>query len=329
MVDYSMSAADKAIMEKLQDFLPEKIFDAHAHVHRLDQTCPNHTLVREYGETTAKRFMEAQAAFFGRPVRGFMLAYPTELFQDAEGVRDVNNQWIAEQIKDAPECIYSAYVMPGDTVEKIESMLVHPLIKGLKCYRSTSTYPGNNFQSAIGDFLPESAWIVANKHHLTITLHLVRDTALADPDNLAYIKEMTAKYPNAVLILAHCARGFASWNTIEAARELKGIPNIYYDVAAICEPATIFETIRQAGWDKVMWGTDYCLSLAKGRPYNAGLGFTWLYRHNPGYESLSVASTQAESLLAVYQACLMLDATKENIEDFFYNNAIRLWNLNP
>ena len=39
----------------------------------------------------------------------------------------------------------------------------------------------------------------------------LKDKALADKDNLDYIIKMSKSYPDAVLILAHAARSFASW----------------------------------------------------------------------------------------------------------------------
>ena len=39
---------------------------------------------------------------------------------------------------------------------------------------------------------------------------------------------------------------------LETARKLKGIPNIYYDLAVVSEPVQVFEVIRQAGADHVL-----------------------------------------------------------------------------
>ena len=181
----------------------------------------------------------------------------------------------------------------------------------------------------INEFLPESAWAVADHLGLTITVHLARMQALSDPDNLRQILNHTARYPNAKLILAHCARGFSAWTTIETVRQLKGIPNLYYDMAAISEPATMYEVIRQAGADKVMWGSDYCIDRVRGRAFSCGLTFAWLYEYDLPKEGIHMPMSLVclESLFAFYQASLMLDLTKQQIEDIFYNNAIRLLGL--
>lgn len=330
MIDYRLSEKDKEILERLQDFIPDKIFDAHAHLHNNDQMSPEATAFTDFGTADAKAYFQAQKKLYGdRQVRAFFLPTPSMRLRNEEGIRDACNDWLIQELSHAPDCAAAVYVKPGDTVEKIESMLTTPRIKGFKCYWQTSTRKENLYASDIGEFLPESAWQVANEKGMTITLHLAKNDALADPDNLAYIKEMTRRYPNAILILAHCARGFASWTAIENIRKLHGIENIRYDLAAICESATIFETIRQAGTENVLWGSDFCLDRIKGRPVSIGNSFTWLYRHLLPEEmkDLCKTSTCTESLFAFYQACKMLDADRTAVENIFCNNAMTLFGL--
>ena len=115
----------------------------------------------------------------------------------------------------------------------------------------------------------------------------------------------------------------------ETVRQLKGIPNLYYDMAAICEPATMYEVIRQAGHDKVMWGSDYCIDRVRGRASSFGVSFAWFYDYDIPKDVMQLPMNLVclESLFAFYQASLMLDLTKEQIEDIFYNNAVRLLGL--
>ena len=329
MADFVFEQADQAMLERLQSFIPNKVFDAHVHLHKAEHTgdYPENLTVR-YGTTTAKRFREDQKLLYGdRLVRGLFIPFPTVNFK-APGIPHAANEWILEQLADAPDCAAEVFVKPGDTREYIESLLVSDRIKGFKCYHLCAQVEGSTAECDIGQYLPEVAWEIANERGYVITLHMVKSRSLADPANMAYIKEKTAKYPNAKLILAHCARGFASWTTIETVRQLKGIPNIYYDMAAICEPATMYEVIRQAGHDKVMWGSDYCIDRVRGRASSCGLGFSWIY-NNDLPEGFTIPNNLVclESLFAFYQASIMLDLSKAQIEDIFYNNAIRLLGL--
>ena len=329
MADFVFEQSDLAMLERLQSFIPDKVFDAHVHLHNAEHIgdYPESLTVR-YGSTTAKRFLEDQKQLYGeRRVRGLFIPFPTVNFKTA-GIPEAANEWILEQIAAAPDCAAEVFVKPGDTREYIESLLVSDRIKGFKCYHLCAQVEGSTANCDIGEYLPEVAWEIANERGYVITLHMVKSRSLADPANMAYIKEKTAQYPNAKLILAHCARGFASWTTIETVRQLKGIPNLYYDMAAICEPATMYEVIRQVGHDKVMWGSDYCIDRVRGRASSCGLGFTWIYNYDlPEGFTIPNNLVCLESLFAFYQASIMLDLTKQQIEDIFYNNAVRLLGL--
>ena len=329
MLDFTFNKADLELLERLQSFLPEKIFDMHAHIHNVEhiENNPDSLCVR-HGTATAKCFLEEQKALYGdRLVRGMLIPFPTVNFQ-TPGIPEAVNQWVIGQLETVPSCVAEVYVKPGDTREYIESLLVSDRIKGFKCYHLTAKTDGPTFKADIEEYLPEVAWEIANERGFVITLHMVKELSLADPQNLAYIKEKTAKYPNATLILAHCARGFSSWTTVETVRQLKGIPNLYYDMAAICEPATMYEVIRQAGIDKVMWGSDYCIDRVRGRASSFGLSFAWFYDYSlPEGMDLPMNLVCLESLFAFYQASLMLDLTKTEIQDIFYNNAVRLLGL--
>lgn len=324
-----LNSNDLSLLEKLQEFIPDAVFDAHAHLHHEDHMPEGNNLFRILGTADAERMQKDQKVIYGdRKFRALLLPTPSVLFRDRPELRDEVNNWIIAELEKVPNCVGAVYVMPGDTVEKIETMLTNDRIKGFKCYHQTAKTDGSTYLANIGDYLPESAWEVANKYGMSITLHMVKPLALADPDNMDYIKTMTAKYPNAKLILAHCARGFAPWTTIETVRQLKGVPNIYYDMAAICDPATIVEVIRQAGCDHVMWGSDYVIDHVHGKPVACGEEFRWLYDYElPAEVDFPMSLTIIESLFSFYQASLILDLTKEEIAKVFYGTGCQLFGL--
>lgn len=324
-----LTTDDLALLEKLQCFIPHTVFDAHTHMLRDKHLPEGNNIFRIYGTISAERLINDQRVIYkDRKFGALLLPMPSLLYRDHPEIRDDANEWIAAELEKAPTCVGAVYVMPGDTAEQIEAMLTHPRIKGFKCYHQTAVNPEATFLANIGEYLPESAWQVANKYGMSITLHMVKPLALADPENMAYIKEMSTKYPNAKLILAHCARGFAAWTTIESVRELRGISNIYYDLAAICDPATIAEVIRQAGSDHVMWGSDYAIDRACGKPISCGLEFRWLYSHElPENVDLPTSWTVIESLFAFYQASLLLDLTPNEVECIFYKNGMQMYGL--
>ena len=320
---------DREVLAKLQSFIPDKVFDAHAHLHKAEYCAPGVNMFQAYGTADMERLLKDQKELYGnRKFRGLILPTPSALFNDRPDLRREMNRWMNEELYKAPDCVGAVYVMPGDTKEDIEDMLQNPQIRGFKCYHQSAKTDGPTWLAEVGQYLPETAWQVAHERGMSITIHMVRPLALSDEKNMAYFKTMCAKYPGAKLILAHCARGFASWTTVEAVREMKGIPNLYYDMAAICDPATMFELIRQAGCDHVMWGSDYFIDRAHGKPINTGDSFRWLYTHEvPESVAFPACKTVLESLMSFYQASLMLDLTKEEISRVFYGTGCGLFGL--
>lgn len=333
IVDYEIifgwTEEDRAMQRKLQSFIPPKVFDAHAHLHNTAYMPEGINMFRRFGTADAERFLRDQKEIYGeRKIRGLLLPTPSVVFNGSPELRKQMNDWLSDELRKVPDCVGAVYVMPDDTKEEIEAMLINPQIRGFKCYHQAAKTDGPTWDARIDQYLPESAWQVADERGMTITLHMVRPEALADDANKAYILEMTARYPNAKLILAHCARGFASWTTIETVRQLKGIPNIYYDMAAICDAATMGELIRQAGVDRVMWGSDYCIDHIHAKPVNVGNSFCWLYRHEMAEGmNFPVCMTVWESLFAFYQASLLLDLSREEIARIFYDNACELFGI--
>src|SRR5690606_24872663 len=149
-------------------------------------------------------------------------------------------------------------------------------IKGFKCYHVTSAKKPT-FGADIGDYLPESVWQAAEKRGMFITLHMVKDRALSDPKNLEYIIAKCRQYPPANLILAHAARGFAPYNTIDAIHKLRGLENVYFDCAAVCETKAIVAILKEFGPSRLLWGSDFPVSMARGKCVSVADSFYWVY----------------------------------------------------
>ena len=124
------------------------------------------------------------------------------------------------------------------TEEEIEDMLLETNGCAIKVY-GFSTGSLNISDLSIRDFLPESAWVVAQKKKVPIILHILKPGCLSDEENFSYITEMTNRYPDAPLVLAHCARSFAAWTGIRKIQELSDHGNIWFDMSAICESGPI------------------------------------------------------------------------------------------
>lgn len=322
--DFCLWPEDYSLAARLKEFLPQRIFDAHMHIYDSAFTPCVGTGGFARPRCTVDNYRTEMAALFptGTAFRCHFLPAPDRSFHERKsGNRMAALRFMAEQLDVHPDCTGSAYVLSEDTAEDIEGLCVHPRIRGLKCYYYAAGVPN----PAAHQFLPEAAWEIADARKLCITLHLMRDDALSDPENLQDIRKMAARYPNARLILAHCGRAFNAWSCWEPVRLLAEYPNVYYDLAAICEPAPIFRCIQAAGASHVLWGSDWPIAMCRGRVVSLAEGFRWLSRRDLQLLSpdggMPACLFALENLFAFRQAADMLSLSRFDTEKIFYENA--------
>ena len=236
-----------------------------------------------------------------------------------------NDAFLVEQLEKDPLNTAEIIVLPGENIQSLESRLTHPRMKGFKCYYGLVLDAKKPILCCAEEFLPESAWEIANARGMVITLHLSRPYGLFDPANLTYIKTMARRFPNATLILAHAALGYTSWTTVEAVDQIAHLDNVWFDFSAIFESPAPFQILKKAGVSRCMWGTDYPISTSRTKCIGLGLDYSWLgatILDTFGGHNWDVGT---QTLMAIRQACIMADLTPSQIEDLFYNNAMRLF----
>ena len=318
------SEADLFLIEKYKDFLPKKVFDAHTHMTYMP-SLPNVTFdwKRAY---TPEDYQKDMGPFLPgvEELRLNMMPYPADraLGNLSNGLRDMGNNYAFLLAGKYPQHVVCPLVHPQDREDFLWELASRPGCRGFKCYVHLSDV--EDLETAvIGQYLPEAAWVVANEKKLPIILHLYRHAALSDPDNLQYIHTMTKKYPNAQLVLAHCARGFASWTLMESIHKLQDGGNIWFDLSAICESGTMAVCIMKNAGKRVVWGSDYNCNLLKGRAVSVGKGQWWM--NGDSYGGPERATVAAENLMAFYQTALLLNLDQTQVNDIFYYNAAELF----
>lgn len=331
--DGVFNSKDKEAVKILNDFLPDKIFDAHMHVYDKKfnpNSCANGCFaLRDRCEI--KEYLSDMAPYFkkAKEVRCNMIIDPDKDMGKANlNNRDLSTEFIVEQLDKYKGNVGEIIVRPTDTEEDIEKMLTHKNICGFKCYHLLADKK-NTWNCSIGEYLPESAFKVADKHKLAITLHMVKDKALYDQDNSEYIIKMAKKYKNATLILAHAARSFASWTAIESVEKVAKLDNVWFDFSAVCESSAMFMIMKKAGIDKCMWGSDYPVSRLAGKAISLGDSFYWINAKDiqgfAGPTNFSSYLVGTENLMATRQALIMYGAKQKDIEKVFYKNAMNLF----
>ncbi len=323
--------SDLDAIKMLNDFLPDNIFDSHAHLFDTDYM-PG---VATYNGERVKCGLEEYHATVGnmlatpKTLRLNIIPFPHKSMagMDSENCKKADLFLLHQLEKDARN-VGEIIVRPNETTEQLERRLVHPNIKGFKCYHVMADKPCT-WECNIGEYLPESAWQLADEKGLYITLHMVKDAALADPSNQKYIVEMAKKYPRATLILAHAARSFAAWTGIDSVELVSHLENVWFDFSAVCESPAMIQIIKKAGIKRCMWGSDYPVCQARGKAISLGNSFYWIYESDIERFSSSAPVDNwfigLENLMAVRQACVLADCSRSDVEDLFYNNAARLF----
>lgn len=334
MPPIAMTAVDQRIWnEELAGFVPQRIFDIHTHIYRwafnLDPNKETGPLKKLLGEQFANATWELanqcdEILLPGREVHRLSFPFPFPHPCDF----DASNEFIAAQTKQDPVSGALMLVHPGMTAEFVDQQVQKFGFLGLKPYRFYAA-SGDAVECPITDFLPEHQIEVAHRRGLILMMHVSKRDAIADPQNSADMVRLSAKYPNAKWILAHCARSYSDWPILKAADALRRLPNVWYDVSSVCESDAIETLCSTVGVERVMYGSDDIpIGVLRGK-YIA-FGFAWAYlsetNHSLGLTHCEsqMTFTRYEQLRAMRRAARRLGLTRRQIEAMFFDTAFAL-----
>lgn len=237
------------------------------------------------------------------------------------------NAQLLDEAARCPDDRVLLMISPACDPAEIERQVRDRSVAGFKVYHLFASRPDTHNAPA-EEFIPQWAWEIADRHGLRIMLHMVLSRSLADERNQQYIRLHCQRYPNARLILAHAARGFCGRHTVEGIGSLRGLGNLYFDTSVACEPEALQAILATFGTTRLMFGSDFPISEARGRAVNLGDGFHWIYEKDltePASEQSVLVGIEA--LLALKQACRTLRLNDADVERIFRTNAMDLLGL--
>jgi glutamate-1-semialdehyde 2,1-aminomutase len=319
--------------EELDEFVPQQVFDVHTHIYRWSfYTDPNKDkgpyralLGETFAEATWELANTCDALLMpGREVHRLSFPFPFPYSCDFEA----SNAFLAREVGKDPRSAGLMLVHPSMTAEYAEQQIERSGFLGFKPYRFYAT-SGDAVNCGITEFMPEHLIAVADRRGLIIMMHLSKRDAIADPDNIAEMLRLCDKYPNARWILAHCARSYSSWAIEKAARQLRGLPNVWYDTSSVCESDALDALYTGVGADRVMYGSDDIpVGVLRGK-YIA-FGYAWAYLSETNHVlSLShceprMTFTRYEQLRAMRRAAKRLGMTRQQNRALFHDTAVGL-----
>jgi len=307
--------------KELDGFVPDRVFDAHAHLYRSSDWGGPHPTERG-PEVVSLETYHAQMEWLipNRKIHGLFFGVAFH-----EGYAAANDFVSLEVAKD-PVSRGEMLVPPYLDASAMRATGKRLGFDGIKVYHSFLR-PKPTLNADVRDFLIEDHVRVADEEGWTITLHMVRDRAMADPRNQEQIQYYCRKYPRMKLILAHAARGFNPFHTIEGIHCLKGLRNVWCDTSAVTEAGGFEAIIETLGHDRLLWGSDYPISHLRGRCIAIGDQFLWLYEDSLDWSKFGVRIpiqplfVGHESLRALKLAAHRQRLTDSQLEDIFDRNA--------
>ena len=317
-------AYEKDLWEYFDAEMPEKMYDAHFHISRA------YAAAEGYAGREWEQYEEFMAKYIPRPIAGGMImAQPSGKCSEEDLISEnaFNMQLAMEH-----DLAAGLIITPRTTREKVLNYLDnYPCIKALKPYLTFSV-TGKLFESDIFDFAPEWMWQIADERAFPVVLHLSHyQNMLNEPKNIEQLRYISTTYPNAKIVLAHCAMGHHCRKLKLGLEKIKDLKNIWFDCSGSVEALSIYYCIKMFGVDRMMYGDDYNHGANVGRICSFGsnfIGFHTGYVNEdvvpPDYRYQPLNNAQ-EGLLALLQACELLELSAEDKEKIFYSNAMKLY----
>lgn len=317
-IETELNATDAVLLHEAVDgFVPEQVFDFHAHVMEPSSYSPTTLGLHLNGLTVSPASYRSAMELIlpgGRLKEALLFPFPAR-----DHNRPAINEWMFGELERLPDSFRArglAIVSPRDDPGPVAAAMAAGRCAGLKPYHFYAG-PGDTSQAGLEDFAPEWMWELCHRHAAVLMLHLMRDDAAANPGNSAALVKLSRKYPDCQAVLAHVARSF-NHRTSRGLRTLKDLPNICVDVSAITESESIRAALELLGPHRVLYGSDYPISHLRGRCVTVGNQFLWLYAEESKAPKMTLIGI--ESLRALRAACTQAGLGRQEVQGIFREN---------
>jgi hypothetical protein len=316
----------------LEEQLPERIIDIHCHVGRMEHVDRSISLPAFWADRMCQAFsadamMQTYRMLMpGKKVQPVWFAFPRRNVH-----LDEANSYAARA---AHEYGTSSLLVtrPTWTQDEVWQRAKAGGHRGLKPYfYLVEGKPAADV--TVFDCLPHAHLDLANKHGWIVVLHLPRSRRLADPSNLAQVKEICTTYPNIKLIIAHVGRAYCRSFALAGLPALKNCDKLYWDFSANCNQEVMEMLLQQVEPQRILYGSDLPLVAMRLKRICEGDNYINLVRktryndaqtrRDPENED-TFTSLLYESIAAFLRAAQARGLSRADIGDVFHDNAQRL-----
>ncbi len=329
--------------EKLRDFLPERLIDVHTHVwleaFRAGSAPAKRSVMwpsMVAQDNSIEDLMETYRLLLpGQKVTPVIFGSPSFKYDVEKG-----NAYIKECAeKHGFPALMLAY--PAMPAEELEEKLLAGGYKGIKVYLEYAPAYIPQDEIRIFDFLPHHHLQVLEKHGMIVMLHIARPGRLRDRVNIAQMMEIEERYPNVKQIIAHIGRAYTDEDVGDAFDTLGKSERMLFDFCANTNAFAMRSVLEAVGPKRVMFGTDMPILRMRTRRITENGTYINLIprglygdvsgdshmRELDGPDADSITFFLYEELSAFKTAASQTGLTKADLEDVFYNNAAKLFNL--
>lgn len=329
----------KVYEEQLKNFLPDNIVDIHIHLWE-----PGTKIATEENTKGMQNWAEivAQDCTYEDLEQSYVQMFPDKkvkavLMTDPVAVLHKENKYVIEKAKanNLPAFYCTTY---ASTADEIRKAVLEDGFCGIKPYLNNCPEYIPADEVRIYDFLPPEHLEVCNELGAIIMLHIPRSKRLRDPVNLAQMKEIDEKYPNAKVIYAHIGRAYCDEDFGNGFEVLASLKNCYVDFTANTHANAMIEAVKAVGTKRLMFGSD--MPITKMRMYRICENGTYINvvprgmygdvsddPHMRETDETDITSFMYEELLAFKECAKKLNLSKQDVEDIMCNNACKLFGI--
>lgn len=318
--------------EELAPWLPEEIIDIHVHV------CLDSQLTRPFSaerraamwpldiglEQSWETLRATYAALFPKQ-RVTALAFGSVL---KEIDIDATNRYIMDGTRDPSNLAKGLFVSsPEMSVGTLEEALSMGFL-GIKPYPDLA--PRDTDEVSIYEFLPHEHLQAMNRLKGIVILHIPRKGRLSDPDNIRELLEISDRYPDIRLIVAHIGRAYCMPTAEPGLLPFADRPNVLFDTAAHLNADVFQYALEMVGPDRLLFGTDLPVTLMRGMREHVGnqyINYTdgpygWNKVRKSPEEEANYTFFIYEELKALIEAVKRAGLGKDAFRKIMYTNSL-------
>jgi len=313
--------------DELDEFVPRRILDFHAHVFDTDTLGEGETFsaggqpLDRYGFDDLDG--DLAASYPHRQTAAVCFGIPNPACDKA-----ANDRYVAAGC-DGKRRFALRLLDPAEDPAEVRRDVLAGGFVGFKPYlRYVPKADPNDVE--IDEMLPAPLMRVADDLGLIVMLHIPRRRRLADPVNQRQLVRLCANYPRAKIVLAHIGRAYYLSNIVGRLDDLVDLPNLHYDLAMLNNAEVLEYLFARAAPDRILHATDTPIALAPGKSVEINDRYTYV---TPVPWELSICDDRGklrftsflyEQLRATKKAVGRLGLERRFVEAIFWDNGMKL-----